>query len=195
MKLRTQILLGILGTGVLAIILPMRSVAGDEMSPSIQAGDTVWILPGQAVRRGDVVVLQDPLDPSREVLRRAIAPGGTTVRFSDAGVRVDAKRLRQEDMGKLHGYAVYKETLWSKPPAKATDWLIRRRRDPGVHWKADPLEIPADHWYLLADDRDDALDSRWWGPIPTSAIRGVVRLRLTTPDLWRERLTVLQGTE
>ncbi len=165
------------------------------MAPSIQPGDLVWLLPGVEVQRGDVVALKDPLDPSRTILRRAIGPEGTQVHFTDEGIRVDAKRLRVKDMGRLDGYGVYQETIWSKPPAKAVEWLIRRRRDPPVKGEAEPLEVPEGHWYLVADDRDDALDSRWWGPVPKSAIQGVVRLRYGPAHLWRKELEVLQGTQ
>jgi len=188
-------MIGTLGLALLAGILPVRTVAGEEMSPTIRSGDLVWALPGLEIRRGDVVVLKDPLDPSRTVLRRAIGPGGTKVRFSDDGVRVDNKRLRIKDMGERDGYGVYQETLWSKPPARAVEWLTRRRRDPPVTWEADPVDVPDGHWYLLADDRDNALDSRWWGPIPTDHIQGVVRLRYGAADIWRAQLEVLQGTE
>jgi len=193
---RKPIKIGLVTTAVLLLVamLPMRRVAGDEMSPTIRAGDVVWVLPGIEVRRGDVVALPDPLDPSRTVLRRAIAPGGTKALFTEDGIRVDAKRLRQKDMGKLDGYGVYQETLWSKPPAKAVEWLIRRRRTPPVHWEADAVEVPQGHWYVLADDRDNAVDSRWWGPVPAESIIGVVRLRYGPSDLWRKQLEVLLGT-
>ena len=195
MSRRTKMALGILGLGMILALAPVRSVTGDEMSPTIRDGDVVWVVPGLEVLRGDVVAVTDPLDPSRVVLRRAIAPGGTEVHFTDDGVRVDAKRLRIRDMGTAGAYGVYQEILWSKPPARAVKWLTRRVRKPAVHWEAEPVEVPSGHWYLLADDRDDALDSRWWGPVPVASIRGVVRLRYGPADLWRTRLAMLRGAE
>ena len=195
MKRRTTIILGTISALLIACLLPIRTVVGEDMAPSIQPGDLVWLLPGVEVQRGDVVALKDPLDPSRTILRRAIGPQGTQVHFTDEGIRVDAKRLRVKDMGRLDGYGVYQETIWSKPPAKAVEWLIRRRGDPPVKGDAEPVDVPDGHWYLVADDRDDALDSRWWGPVPQSAIQGVVKLRYGTAHLWRKELEVLQGTQ
>jgi signal peptidase I len=34
--------------------------------------------------------------------------------------------------------------------------------------------VPADHWYLAADNRAASSDSRVWGPVPTGAILGKV---------------------
>jgi len=172
-----------------------RRVAGEEMAPSLAEGDLVWILPGLTVRRGDVVLLRDPLDPERRILRRAVAPGGTEVRFDDGGIRVGTKRIRQQDMGEADGYSVLKETIWSKPPAESTDWLIRKRKGANAAWNADAVSVPDGHWYLVADDRDNAIDSRWWGPVPEAYIDGVVRIRWGQPDQWRSRIAWIVGTD
>ena len=37
-----------------------------------------------------------------------------------------------------------------------------------------PITIPAGHWFLLGDNRGDSDDSRWWGPVPTAWIVGVI---------------------
>jgi signal peptidase I len=36
------------------------------------------------------------------------------------------------------------------------------------------VTVPANHWYLLADNRSASSDSRVWGPVPTQAIIGRV---------------------
>lgn len=36
-----------------------------------------------------------------------------------------------------------------------------------------PIEVPADHWYVLGDNRGESSDSRFWGAIPTSWIVGI----------------------
>lgn len=167
----------------------VRTVGSDEMSPSIRAGDRVLILPLTPIR-GDVVALADPLDPSRIVLRRVIADGSKRVKIEDGELRVDVKRIRQKEMGQLDGDRVTQETMWSKPPARANNWLLRYRATP-IHWSAEPVLVPDGSWYLLADNRDSALDSRWWGPIPESQLKGVVRLRYGPADDWRPEWEIL----
>lgn len=192
---RLRILAAVLGTtlllAALVALVPMRTVAGDEMSWSLRPGDRVWIVPDR-IRRSDIVLVTDPLDPSRRVLRRAIAHGGQTVRVEDGTVRVDGKRVRQQEMGDPPPTAggpeltVLKEVIWSKPPARANRYFptisdrATRWSSPGV------VEVPDGHWYVLADNRDAALDSRWWGPVPEGAIHGVVRARHGPGDPWRE---------
>ncbi len=167
----------------------VHTVGSDEMSPSIRAGDRVLIIP-RAPLRGDVVALEDPLDPERVVLRRAIADGDKRVRYENGELRVDVKRIRQKDMGELDGDRVTQETMWSKPPARANLWLLRYQKEP-VHWEAEPVAVPEGSWYLLADHRDRALDSRWWGPISEEKFLGVVRVRYGPADDWRPELEFL----
>ena len=195
-------LLALVLLALLAVLLPLRRVEGDDMAPSLRDGDWVWVLP-VAPLRGDVVVLPDPLDPDRKVLRRAIQSGvddptaklPTKVRFEEGGMRVKGKRIRQKELGSDGDFTVLKETIWSKPPARATTWLIRRRTTGPVQWQHEAFELPVGSWYLAADDRDRAIDSRWWGPIAEDRIAGVVRARYGPADDWRPAFEVLEGTE
>lgn len=172
-------------------VLPMREVRGDEMAPTLAVGERVWVLP-LPVLRGDIVSLDDPLDPGRVVLRRVVAEAGQKIRYEEGNIFIDGKRIRQQEMGHDEHYQFLKENIWSKPPARATAWLIRRRAE-NVRWEAtEPYKIPEGMWFVMADDRDGALDSRWWGPVPDGAIHGVVRLRVGQEDEWRPQVQFMK---
>lgn len=191
---RTSRLLGALGLLLalmgLGAVATARTVASAEMSPELKPGDTVWLLPLPVIR-GDLVALRDPLDPERVVLRRAIAGPGQKVRYEDGQIRIEVKLVRQKDMGQEGAVRFLEETMWSKPPARANTWVIQRQ-SPDVAWEHDAYTVPEGSWYLLADDRDRALDSRWWGPIPESDFLGVVRLRYGPADAWRPGVEILR---
>ncbi|MCB9777097.1 MAG: signal peptidase I [Alphaproteobacteria bacterium] len=193
MKLRTKAALVLIGAAILVALAPVRRVTDADMAPNLQPGDLVWILP-LTPQRGDVVLLDDPLQPGRSLLRRTLTDGGHTVRWDDGGLRVDGKRIRQKDMGESEAGPVFEEVIWSKPPAVAHSWRVLLRRPP-VYWEHAEVEVQDGEWYLLADDRDRALDSRWWGPVAAPRIEGVVRLRVGRPDAWRGWVEWLQGTE
>lgn len=190
---------GVMGVGLAAIAVALggRRIADDEMAWSLRRGEWVWIHRGptrtlERVLPSDVVLLADPLDPGRQVLRRVVALGGQTVSVDEGGVRVDARRLRVQEMGDQPGVFIRKETIWSKPPARANDALLMVN-NPTTRWTSKgEVKVPDGHLFVLADARDVAMDSRWWGPVPESAVIGVVRVHLGEPDLWRPRLRWLQ---
>ena len=168
-----------------AVFLSSTQVMGTDMDPSIMAGDRVWISPWASPLPGDVVVLTDPLDPDATILRRIMAIGGQTIRYDEGSIRVGSRRLRRQAMGDAGEHLVAQETLWAKKPARGHQWLTQQVAYPATRWSADPVTVPDGYLYLLADNRDEAIDSRWWGNIPVEAIEGVVRFRLGKAHKWR----------
>ena len=200
LKILIKLLLCVLVLVLLSLILTMRRVTTEEMAWTLRPGDWVWSFDMEPIV-GDVVQLADPLDPGRMVLRRVIAGPEDRVRYEDGSIRVNGKRIRQTDMGRQpladgeDRMRIYKEVIWSRPPARPTNWLIVRMLKP-VQWKTDGrVLVPEGHWFLLADNRDQAMDSRVWGPVPQSSIEGVVRMRLGPEDTWRPRWQWLKPIE
>ncbi len=191
---RTGLLLTLLLVAAVGLASRVAVIAGEDMAPSLMPGDLVFILPSQAMVPGDVVVLSDPLDPSRKIVRRVLAVAGQTITTAETHIKVDKRRLRAAAMGDMGPHMVTKETLWAKRPAVGASWLTRIQADPPSQWSAGPIEIPDRHVFLMADDRDHTLDSRWWGPLPVERIEGIVRARWGDAHTWRPRWEILAGT-
>jgi signal peptidase I len=45
-----------------------------------------------------------------------------------------------------------------------------------------PIKIPADHWFMMGDNRGESDDSRFWGPVPTGWIVGAAFATYWPPD-------------
>jgi len=45
-----------------------------------------------------------------------------------------------------------------------------------------PIRIPADHWFMMGDNRGESDDSRFWGPVPTGWIVGGAFATYWPPD-------------
>ncbi len=174
----------LIGVAVLALLLGLLGshtalVSDDGMAPSLLPGDAVVLWPGTPVV-GDVVAVVDPLDPSEWTLRRVEAIGGA-ISYSGGSYVHDAEPVLL-DMGKDDaGYSVVKEG----------PHLTRHRPSPRT--VDDTLEssgVPDDSAFLGADNRDEALDSRWWGPVPLNVLQGRVILRIGAPrNRWRSWVT------
>lgn len=156
----------------------------------LDTGDSRW-LPQRGVRRGDVVVFAHPRDARRTFVKRCVGTPGDTVELVDKqlivnGIEVDDQRYASR-----------------RDPRTFTGSTTRDRRRLGRD-NFGPYTVPAGHYFVLGDNRDHSDDSRFWGPVPHSTIKGRAWLvywssddvRLPAADHGRivERLDRLMGT-
>ena len=120
-----------------------------SMLPTIQLGDQ--LLANKLVYRlrrpepGDIAVFDDPTKTVPTLIKRVIAVGGQTVDVHDGKVWVNGKALAEPY---THGEPTY------PGPLKL------------------PVRIPAGDVWMMGDNRTSSEDSRWFGPVPISTVRG-----------------------
>ena len=111
------------------------------------------LLPMRPVERGEVLVFKFPEEPERDFIKRVIGLPGETLEYKDQRVFINGMPL-------IEPYAHY------QLPATGEG----NRSDPRVHYG--PVTIPADHFFMMGDNRDDSQDSRYWGFLPASYVKG-----------------------
>lgn len=163
-------------------LLCSRRVQGNDMAQTLYDGDIITILP-LAPKEGDLVVLHDPYAPqSNAIVRRLIAQSGTIFYDRNGTVHRKGKRLSQQDMGQLDKKRVIEERMDVGDETKK--WLILRIDEP-MQLDFPKQTIDVDRVYLLADNRDEGVDSRFWGAVPKEKIIGVVVMRMGSADTWK----------
>ena len=120
-------------------------------------------IPGySSVRRGDVLVFDPPHEPDLKLVKRLIGVPGDTVSMKDGMLTLNGQ-LQDEPYIKHQDPAGDDPHPWM---AWQTEHLVdsvpsatyRPTRD---NWG--PLVIPEDRYFMLGDNRDTSLDSRYWG--------------------------------
>ncbi len=159
----------VLSVGALLVLFQPHRVQTEDMAPSIKPGEWVVLGPLWGLQPGDVVLVDDPAEPGRRVLRRLIAQDQTLTLHG--GLLTGA---RYREMGRGEQRVVMNEN----------DLYLVRTRVREFH--EPDIEIEGPGLLLLADDRDGPIDSRWWGCLPESAAQRRVWVRFGAPqDDWR----------
>ena len=154
---------------------PYRVPSG-SMLPTIDIGDRVLAdRHDTRPRVGDVVIAHPPMGAleDRCGARRDTRPpapcGRATPGLSDVNFIKRVVAGPGDTVAFRHGLVIRNGRPADEPYA-------RRCTD-------DPCElpttitVPAGSWFLAGDDRGASDDSRFWGPVPTHAITGIVKYR------------------
>src|SRR5437867_772935 len=158
-------------------------IPSGSMLPTLQIGDHILVnkfvygprlevpltqfslgqLPGlRKPHPGDVVVFIWPKDRAKDFIKRVVAVEGETIEVRNRQVYVDGK-----------------------PRDDAHASWASQRAGPGEHYG--PFTVPPGYVFVMGDNRDQSYDSRFWGPVPMSDIKGqalIIYWSWDGPDRW-----------
>jgi signal peptidase I len=147
--------------------------------PFTAAAQTTWASP----RRGDVVVFLNPRGGASadDLIKRVVAVAGDTVEIRDGRLIVNGRAVPREDRPGRCTYMNRSERGgWSEEPC--TDF-VERLEGHEYHTHCTPgrtcdvyppteVTVPPGHVWMAGDHRDHSADSRDFGPVPVSRIKG-----------------------
>ena len=149
---------------------------------------TDWRLPGyNDPERGDIAVFRPPHDPDLDVVKRMVGVPGDTLVMRDKALFINGQAAsepytRHSD---LQGDVAHPWMRWqcgeevSLSPDISGAYPVPRER-PGTNGEAcsptrdnwGPIVVPDGHYFMLGDNRDDSVDSRYWGFLEGDRLRG-----------------------
>ena len=149
------------------------------MAPTLRDGAEVTVLlfedsasVARELKRGDIVAHAWPVDTTRRYLKRVIGLPGDTLGMRGGTVWLNGQPLAEP-------YAWHAEPA-GDPIVPEMDWQRRYLQAPTSNTQAPsrnnwgPLVVPAGSYFVLGDNRDNSLDSRYWGFLTASHILGRV---------------------
>lgn len=132
-------------------------VSSGSMEDTLVEGDYIFVnklaYKFGPPKLGDIIVFENPYDTDRDYIKRIIAAGGQKVEIFDKVVYVDG-RVAPIPPGIKH----------SDPNIEQGS--LSSRDNFG------PLIVPDGQYFVMGDNRDDSRDSRYWGCIEKSCIKG-----------------------
>ncbi len=139
-------------------------------------------------KRGDVMVFKFPKDPSLDYIKRVVGVPGDTVVYKNKKLTINGQPVAYErlteylDEERLSYFSHYRENLTGVPHEILNDDKV-----PGYVPSPDAFPkhelcrydlegfectVPAGHYFMMGDNRDNSLDSRYWGFVPDRNIVG-----------------------
>jgi signal peptidase I len=124
---------------------------------------------------GDVVVFIPP-HVNVPYIKRLIGKPGDTIGYLNKKIYVNGKAIQQEFISSTDEETFLKETLGS------ADRIIRIVGGSASY--PEEFIVPADHYFVMGDNRDNSSDSRYWGFVPRQNFMGTGELIWMTWECW-----------
>jgi signal peptidase I len=113
------------------------------------------VLPMREPRRGDVLVFKYPDEPDRDFIKRVIGLPGETLELRAKKIYINGRPLDEP-------YVHFLEP--AHDAQEITSFDVRERYG--------PVTVPEGQYFVMGDNRDNSQDSRYWGFLPRSYIKG-----------------------
>jgi signal peptidase I len=149
-----------------SFVVQAFKIPSGSMLPTLEVGDHILVnkfvygvrlpvtdtllIPWSTPQRGDVVVFVYPLDPTKDFIKRVVGTPGDAVEIRDKQVYINGEHVEDS-----HGYFADGAKGGGTP------------RD-----NFGPVTVPADHIFVMGDNRDRSYDSRFWGFVDLNDVKG-----------------------
>jgi signal peptidase I len=139
-------------------------------------------------QRGDVMVFRYPPDPSLDYIKRVVGVPGDKIVYRNKKLSINGREIAQKkiedylDRDRLFYTPRFVETLGSAEHQILVDseappyvqQIVRFPYSENCLYNSEGVscEVPAGHYFMMGDNRDNSQDSRFWGFVPDENIVG-----------------------
>ncbi len=173
-------------------------IPSGSMIPTLEIGDQIFVnkfiygfripytffkfLSYRDPKRGEIVVFTFPVDHDKDFIKRVIGTPGDTVEVKSGVVFINGQPApRVFDPGACEYWDRNSAGDWLDRPTHCERYLeiIGEHRHAAIfsadgHSAGDfpPHQVSPGHIFVMGDNRDNSYDSRMWGEVPMSYIKG-----------------------
>lgn len=150
------------------------------------------ITEGSAPERGDVMVFRYPPDPSKDYIKRVVGLPGDEVSYLNKVLAINGQVISKsvnpdffdEETGQY--YKEFTENFGARSHRLLNDlrrpalvdgpFEFPQKNNCRYSSEGVVCRVPAGHYFMMGDNRDNSLDSRYWGFVPDANIVGKASL-------------------
>ena len=148
------------------------------------------IIPVNEPKRGDVMVFRYPPNPNVDYIKRVIGVPGDEVTYTNKELRINGEIVKRTTLPeffddtqttyipqfeeKLPGYDKPHKLLIYPNAGMGNTPLMKFPFYENCNYSIEGIscKVPAGHYFMMGDNRDNSQDSRYWGFVPEQNIVG-----------------------
>ena len=128
-----------------------------------------WMIRWSEPKRGEVLVFKYPQNPSVYYIKRVVGVPGDLVEFENGELTVNGVKWQKQSVavpeGADPGFDYFQETT-----DLGSSYIVRYRSGSLRSSEKTSVKLEDGEYYALGDNRDESMDSRYWGVIETHEV-------------------------
>jgi signal peptidase I len=185
--LESLIIIALLAVVIRSFIVAPFKIPSSSMVPTLEIGDYLFVLrysygfripltdiqlaPSPA-KRGDVAVFDFPEDRSKDYIKRIVGIPGDKIHYDKNMLYINGKLMPLREQGKRAYYlsdgSVDMSVQFEERLFDVNHPVLRKK----FSIKDGDWKVPAGHYFVLGDNRNNSRDSRFWGFVPQKYLVG-----------------------
>jgi signal peptidase I, bacterial type len=153
---------------ITTFVIKMYKIPSRSMVPTLLVGDQLvvnkfiygikipyfrnTIIPFTNPQRGDIIVFIYPKDRSKDYIKRVIGVSSDKIEIKNKIIFINGKQYSD-------AYGIYSDTVTYSGSMQPRD-------------NFGPVTVPASSLFVMGDNRDESMDSRFWGFVDLKDVQG-----------------------
>jgi signal peptidase I len=145
----------------------------DKLAYAPSGSLSKYILPYEQPKHGDIIVFRFPVDISQTFVKRVIGVPGDRLKMVNRVVYRNGVQLNEPYVYHKFAYDASRDNFPGEPTMFAEGLQAQLQRDMlENHVVNGEVVVPPNEYFAMGDNRDNSLDSRYWGFVPRDNIIG-----------------------
>ena len=145
----------------------------DKLAYAPPGAISKYLLPYEEPKHGDIIVFRYPVDIASTFVKRVIGVPGDRLKMINRVVYRNGVRLNEPYTYHKLPYEPSRDNFPGEPSTFADGMQAQLQRDMlDNHVKDSEIVVPPKMYFAMGDNRDNSLDSRYWGFVPRENIIG-----------------------